>query len=104
MHSPTLSCVGLAVAGLLTVSLPAQEVAAPAPDWVLGSQPVDGSIPGTKRYNVTFNDRSFTLDELRIAIAQGRTADDVDRIVARMQAMANEQRAGFRQRIEAMGG
>lgn len=104
MHIRTLSYITLAVAGLCAAPLAAQEVVTPTPDWILGTEPVDGLIPGTKRYNVTFNDRSFSLDEVRVAIESGRTADDVDRIVARMQAMADAQRAGFRRDIEAMGG
>lgn len=104
MHIPTLSYVTLALAGLFTTPLAAQDPVVPAPEWALGTEPVDGAIAGTKRYNVTFHDRSFSLDEFRLAVESGRSADDVERLVARFQGLANAQRNAFRQRIEAMGG
>ncbi len=102
MHH-TLSCASLVLAGLIALPLSAQEVVSPLGE-VIGNQPVDGSIPGTKRYNITFNDRKFTLDAFRTAIETGKTADEVEDLVARMQASANTERDGFRQRIEELGG
>ncbi len=103
MHN-TLSRASLVLAGLIALPLSAQEVVSPLPGEIIGNQPVDGSVAGTKRYNVTFNDRKFTLDAFRTAIETGKTADEVDGIVARMQAAAYTEREGFRQRIEELGG
>lgn len=104
MHLHTLSRASLVLAGVLALPLSAQEVAPPVARETIGTEPVDGLIAGTKRYNVTFNDRSFTLDEFREAVASGQSADQVERIVANLQAKARAQRDGFRQRIEEMGG
>ncbi len=104
MRNRSLSTLGLGLCGLFPSLLPAQEVATPAPEWRLGTEPVDGALPGTKRYNVTFHDRSFTLDDLSVAIRSGATADQVERIIAGLQYQADAQRDGFRRAIEAMGG
>src|SRR5690606_9957397 len=94
---------GLLVAGLLALPGSAQETVAPRAA-TLGTEPLDGVLPGTKRFNVVFHDRKFTLDEFRAAVAAGRPAEEVERIVARLQAMAEAERAGFRARIEELGG
>lgn len=109
MHVNTLTRASLVLAGLLALpmsarALSAQEIAAPPPGEGIGTEPVDGLIAGTKRYNVTFDDRTFTLDAFRDAVATGKTADEVDRIVAGLEASARTERDGFRQSIEAMGG
>jgi hypothetical protein len=90
--------------GLLALPLSAQETVPPPVGEVNLTQPVDGSIPGTKRYNVTFNDRKFNLEEFRTAVESGKDADHVEGIVARLQGMANAERDGFRGAIEALGG
>ncbi|MEZ5964673.1 MAG: S8 family serine peptidase [Planctomycetota bacterium] len=100
----SLSRASLALAGLLAFPLTAQETVAPPPVETIGSEPVDGLLPGTKRYNVRFDDRSFTLAEFRDAVYGGKSADDVERIVAKLQAQAYAQRDGFRRQIEEMGG
>ena len=95
-----------AFAGVLALSLPcaAQAVAVPSIFDALSQQPVDGSIPGSKRFNVVFNDRSFTLDEFRMAIETGQPAEVVQSIVDRLQTRVNFERAEFGKRIEALGG
>jgi len=104
MHLLTLSRASLVLVGLLSLPLTAQELGTSPPDVTIGTDPVDGLIPGTKRYNVTFNDRSFTLDEFREAVASGRSADEVERIVKNLESRARVERDAFRQQIEAMGG
>jgi hypothetical protein len=99
-----LSAVAIALAFLIPSVAQSQDPGASQLPAVGSHQGVDGLIPGTKRYNVTFDDRKFTLDEFGAAIESGRSADDVERIVARMQGLADAERAGFKGEIEAMDG
>ncbi len=105
MTSKTLLCFSILAA---FVAAQEQSPAQPAPQAPAmldqGSEPVPGRIPGTRRYNVTFGQRGFTLDAFREAIHAGRTHEDVQAIVRELQAKASAEYANFAADVRALGG
>ncbi|MCC6670640.1 MAG: S8/S53 family peptidase [Planctomycetes bacterium] len=103
-HLLSLSSLVL-VASVATAQQPAQAgTEAPVTQPATGNELLPGKTPGTYRYNVTFRTRSFDLSEFRDAIHTGRTADDVQRIVAGLEAKARKDQAGFTRWVEDRGG
>lgn len=93
----------LSAFAVLLSLLPAQNAPTAATETT-ATEAMPGRIAGTRRFNVTFRDRSFDLAEFRAAVRSHQPASVVDRIVASLQARAEQETADFRTEVRALGG